>query len=368
MKRVDRLVLAELWGPWAFGVAIFTVLIMAGSFLFELTRYLSEGVSPGVVLQLTFLLLPGVAAKTFPMAVLLASLLAFGRLSSDSEIVALKAAGFSVARIMVPVGIFGLAVFLLAFLFTERVVPRATQQAVEVRKQIDLETDGRTSQPTSRPVYERGRLRAFVVARDFNFVRRTLSGVTMVLYDKDEKPTAFLSAEEMRFTSEDDWRIAGGATLVPADGGSIVRFANAYPEGVTPLRVKPEELLAQTLRDLDALPMEAMAQQIETLKRDSDPDRAQIANLEFGYWNKLAVPLAALVFGLVGAPLGIRSHRVPASSGFWLAVVIIFGYLLMANVLSIAAQGGRFPAFVASFLPIAIGLIVAAVLIKRRDT
>jgi lipopolysaccharide export system permease protein len=357
----------ELLGPWAFGVAIFTVLIMAGSFLFELTRYLSEGVSPWVVLQLTALLLPGVAAKTFPMAVLLAALLAFGRLSSDSEIVALKAAGVSVARVMAPVGAFGLAVFLLAFFFTERVVPRATQQAVEVRKQIEAETDGRTSQPTSRPVYEHGRLRAFVVARDFNFVRRTLSGVTLVLYDKDETPTAFLSADEMRFTSEDDWRITGGATLVPANGGSVVRFQDAYPDGVARLRVKPEELLAQTLRDLDALPMATMAQQIAALKRDKEPDRAQIANLEFGYWNKLAVPLAALVFGLVGAPLGIRSHRVPASSGFWMAVVIIFGYLLLANVLSIAAQGGRFPAFVASFLPIALGLVVAAVLIKRRD-
>src|SRR6188474_1121489 len=106
MRRVDRLVIKEIFGPWLFGVAIFTVLIWAGSFLFKFTEYLVSGIEMSTVIKLTVLTLPAIMAKTFSMATLLAGLLAFGRLSSDSEIVALRAAGASIGRIMRPVGVF----------------------------------------------------------------------------------------------------------------------------------------------------------------------------------------------------------------------------------------------------------------------
>jgi len=123
MRHVDRLVIKELFGPWIFGVAIFSTLILAGSFLFELTRYIAQGANIMQVAQLAAMLTPGVVAKTFPMAVLLATLLAFGRLSGDSEIVALRAGGVSLPRIIAPVGVFGFLVSLLTVGFNELVVP-----------------------------------------------------------------------------------------------------------------------------------------------------------------------------------------------------------------------------------------------------
>ncbi len=92
MKRIDRLILGEMLGPWIFGVAIFTVIILAGTSLFQLTNYIVNGIPPTMIFSLTALLLPGIMVKSFAMAVLLASLLSFGKLSGDSEIVALKAA------------------------------------------------------------------------------------------------------------------------------------------------------------------------------------------------------------------------------------------------------------------------------------
>ena len=60
MKRLDKLVLGELAGPWAFGVAIFTVLIMAGTYLFKMTDYVVQGIPVLTIMKLSFLLLPGV--------------------------------------------------------------------------------------------------------------------------------------------------------------------------------------------------------------------------------------------------------------------------------------------------------------------
>src|SRR4051812_1625776 len=119
LRRLDRLILKELIGPWLFGVAMFTVLIMAASYLFKASDFLVQGVGGFTVFQFILLNLPGIMVKTFAMAVLLASLLAFGRLSSDSEIVAVRAAGVSVFRIMQPVALFSVVIAVIAFVVDE---------------------------------------------------------------------------------------------------------------------------------------------------------------------------------------------------------------------------------------------------------
>ena len=141
MKKIDRLVLGEMLMPWLFGVFLFTVLISAGQFLFQITEYLARGADVWATVKLLGLLMPGVMAKTFSMAVLLSALLSFGRLSGDSEIVAMRAGGISVARIMLPVGVFGLIVFGIAMSFNEYFVPRSTLQAIQLRIQIDAELE-----------------------------------------------------------------------------------------------------------------------------------------------------------------------------------------------------------------------------------
>ena len=72
MKRLDKLILAELLGPWTFGVAMFTVLIVASTYLFQITNYLVQGVPFGIVLEISLLVVPGILVKTFAMATLLA--------------------------------------------------------------------------------------------------------------------------------------------------------------------------------------------------------------------------------------------------------------------------------------------------------
>ncbi|HXH60025.1 MAG TPA: LptF/LptG family permease [Fimbriimonadaceae bacterium] len=368
MKRVDWLVIGELIGPWVFGIAIFTVIISAGQFLFQITQYLAAGANPLETVKLLALLMPGVMAKTFSMAVLLATLLAFGRLSGDSEIVALRAGGISLGRIMAPVAVFGLLVFGLAFAFNELIVPGATFKAIQIRQNLDSEVNGRKEQPTFRPIYKDGKLQMMLGARDFDMAHGTLKGVEITVFNKQGQPNVFFWADEMVFKSEQDWRLPKGGEGTFLESG--IKFSpkgETFPTEVPNPDVTPEDLITQALKDLDALSMVQMKRQIDRMKASPDPDEKQVANLEFGYWNKIALPLAAMVFGLVGAPLGIRNHRAGTATGFALSVVIIFGYMMLANAMSIMSQGGRIPAYVASFTPIAIGLLVAIVLIQRRN-
>lgn len=371
MRRVDRLVIGELIGPWLFGVGIFTVLIMAGTYLFRVTDYFVNGVSPLLVIEYTMMLLPAIVVKTFAMGVLLAALLAFGRLSSDSEIVALRAAGASVGRVMIPVAVFGLVTAGVAFWMNEKVVPlcslRATTIQAEIAKKLDSSSWRQLFTAVNDP--STGKLSAMIAAGDFNIRERRMRSAWVLAYGRNMEPSFMLYAPELEYKDDKDWRIKGGAKLFSFDGSTVGEFTgDVWPSQVPKIDKKPEDLLAGNLKDLDSFSMAKMREVIEQAKKTPQAvSKAQVANLEYGYYNKIALPLAAFVFGLVGAPLGIRNHRTGVAVGYAVAILIIFAYMMLANFMAIYAQGGVIPAWAASFAPIAIGIAYSAVLIKKRN-
>jgi lipopolysaccharide export system permease protein len=373
VKRVDSLIYRELVGPWVFGVAIFSALIFATVLLVRVTDWVVRGVSPNTITEVIFLLLPGIVVKTFAMSSLLSALLAFGRLSNDSEVVALRAAGASLLRIMRPVIFFSLGVAALAFGLNETVVPgaaeRATALTTEIKKQMDATKGAR---PASYTKMGKNGVEAQIAAQDFSLVEQTLTGVVLVSYNSEGKlkgkPAWILVADQFRYFGPKDWRLIGPADLFSANGETIVHIKDgAWPTQVPPPEFTPENLLAGFADDLDVFSMRQIKGEIERLKRDPSANVRQIANLEFGFYNKVALPLGSLIFALLGAPLGIRNARAGVGTGFALSVVLSFAYLMIANFMAVYAKGGAIPPWVASFTPLLIGAAAAALTIYKRN-
>ena len=133
IRALDRFILGELKGPFFFGIMSFTIILIAGSLLFQIADLvIQRGVSIGVVLRLFFYYLPRLVAYTIPMSCLLAALLGFGKLSANSELVALKSAGLSFKRIIRPVIIATFFVSVAAFFVNETLVPLSERAAANV--------------------------------------------------------------------------------------------------------------------------------------------------------------------------------------------------------------------------------------------
>ena len=372
MKRLDRLVLMELAAPWGFGVALFTVLLIAAGPLVKITSFLAAGAPAGEVGKLVLLLLPAVLVKTFTMAMLLAGLLGFGRLSSDSEITALKAGGASVVRILRPVFLASLLVGLVTFWFNDRVVPAAARTAADMvarfinEGQIAGKADAR---PLTRkdPKTKKDKLVAMINARNVDYATKTLLNVVITLYDAQEKPKAVLIAPQVTFNGLDDWRVGAGARIVPLDDPRMVvnLRGGAWPGGVPMPKSTLDDLFSKG--DYDAYTIAELRAKIKTLRRAGEMEESKIRDFEYGYWNKFSVAFAALVFGPLGAVLGIQNRRSSSASGFALAVGIIFLYIVLANFTNVWAQSGFVPPWVASFIPICIDALACGVIIYRRN-
>src|SRR5512137_382039 len=105
-KTITQYVLRELFGPFCLGLLIFTFVLFMKEVLDLIELVINKGVSLKVVLEMVVYIMPSFLVLTIPMAVLVAALTAFGRLSTDSEITAMKASGISLYTLFVPVCLF----------------------------------------------------------------------------------------------------------------------------------------------------------------------------------------------------------------------------------------------------------------------
>jgi lipopolysaccharide export system permease protein len=100
---LPRYILREHLGPFCFSFAMMTLLFLLDLVFRHLSRILSKGLPPAVIVEFFGLNLAWIVATVAPMAVLTATLMAFGRLAADNEITAMQAGGVSLLRQAMPI-------------------------------------------------------------------------------------------------------------------------------------------------------------------------------------------------------------------------------------------------------------------------
>ncbi len=125
MRLLSRYLLRQLAGPFAFALSALTGLLLLNQVAKRFGDLVGKGLPSDVIIEVLLLFLPFIVALTLPMAVLVAVLYGFSHLAADNEITAMRATGVSVAQMLRPVFIAGVAVAVLNFLFIDQVLPRS---------------------------------------------------------------------------------------------------------------------------------------------------------------------------------------------------------------------------------------------------
>src|SRR5436190_23161163 len=124
---IDRYVLRELIAPFGLSGALLTFFLLIDR-IYNLTDLvITKGVPLHLVMQLLVFMMPSFLALTLPMALLVAVLLAGGRLAGDLEVVAFKAAGVSVLRLFRPIVLAALVVTAATAMLTLVLIPFAIE-------------------------------------------------------------------------------------------------------------------------------------------------------------------------------------------------------------------------------------------------
>ncbi len=131
-----RYVLKEHVAPFFLALFVITFLFVVDFLVMILDNVLSKGLPASTVLEIFLLNIAWMLSLSIPMAVLVACLMAFGRLSGDQEITAMKAAGVSPLSIMRPVLLVGVLISELLILFNNWILPEANHRSVELMSAV----------------------------------------------------------------------------------------------------------------------------------------------------------------------------------------------------------------------------------------
>ncbi len=384
MKQLDRLVVHELAGPLINSILMFLMMLFATASLFNLTELLVKGIPFPTVARIAIYNIPMLVTKTLPMSVLLACLLAFGRLSSDSENIALHAGGISFFRAMRPVAFVGAIMSVVAFVWDETIVPPATRQFVRLRAEVlgGLATAGQELFYTVKSSDGNHVARIINVYGGYDQKSNTLRKVMIIEMSHDRasvgEPAFCIYAQRARPNLKDvsgfDWTFEDGR----------VNDLRDNPERKTIVDVHFKEITTKSLQESTGTPV-TMGRTLQGIfraqKRDNNTmtfhelrDKINEERLagsldtdgdEVDLWGKISTPIASLIFALVGAPLGVRPQRGSKAIGFGIAIGIIFAYWFLYNWLYQIGKNGGLSPMIASFAPNMIGIVAGIFLVSR---
>ncbi|MEA5410149.1 LptF/LptG family permease [Synechococcus sp. BA-120 BA3] len=373
LPLLDRWLLQELLGPLLFGIAAFTAVSLSVGAVFELVRRVAESGLPVLAaVRVLLLRLPSFLVLSFPMATLMATLLAYSRLSGSSELTALRSVGVSTRRMVLPALALALVMSLLTFVFNDAIVPRANLAATNsleraLGKAIATEQSDNALYSRFTDVKLPNGENASVLSHIFfarKFVKGVMFDVTLLDFSREgyrQMLTALIGKwnEERgmweftngRITNID---IATGTTT----SASFDRYL--YPFSRDPIEVAQLPTDASTMTVGQALTAERLLLEANNTK--------EARRLRVRIQEKFAFPAICLVFGLIGSSLGVRPNsRTSRSQGFGISVLLIFGYYLMSFIFSSLGITGTLMPFLAAWLPVVIGLAGGLWLLRQAS-
>ncbi len=129
MRLLRRYIIKEIISPFIFSLLVIIFILFVQFLLRAIDRFLGKGIDTFTIFEYLFLNLAWIVALAVPMAVLIATLMTFGRLSEDNEITAMRAAGISFLKIIRPGLLFGTIICLLLLYFNNFVLPEMNFKA-----------------------------------------------------------------------------------------------------------------------------------------------------------------------------------------------------------------------------------------------
>jgi len=360
-RTLDRYVIRELLLPMGLSLVVLTFIVTVPTILRDAEALIVKGIAWSTFVHVLVLLLPSSLSLTIPMSVLLGILIAFGRLSSDREFVALQACGVSPFRLIRPVAIVAIVATAAAAHQIIVALPDANQTFREItfnvianRAESNVKPRVFYSEFPNRVIYARDVIPGGW--RDVFLADTSQPNETTVYFAKEGRLLVDRAKGSVALELTDGTRHTTSTTKPDEyEGGDYERVLLHIDANTVFPNIKPTKTpIEMTIAELKVSIAEA------TAKHES-------ANVQlFDIQQKFAFPAACLVLALIGLALGISNRKDSQFSSFVLGFGVIFAYYVVLWTVRAAAFAGRIPASLGPWIPnIIFGAAGVALLLWR---
>jgi len=359
MKIIHRYILKEIIGSFILGFLFFNFILFI-TVIFELTELIFIQNAPLLeVGKLVLFKIPSFFNMLIPVSLLFATLLSFGRLSSDGEIIAFQSSGISLLYISKSLLIFTFILTLISFYFSTYLTPLCNRHYRQVYQRIVLQRP--TIQIKERTITDVGgkKLYAYHIKSGSNKMKK------VIIYEffpgRNKIPQISLAQEgefnedKLKLTKVSFYRFQKNYQISQQgklDSQTI--YLGRYLSQKGKMRRKSEEMDLNELRE-----------KIKEEKLKKIPDKRIIKELSVDFHSRIVIPLAAFFLVLIGIPLGIKVERGGKSISLGISLAIVIGYYLLFLAGKFLGTEGIIPPLVAIWLPNII-LCILSILLNFR--
>lgn len=366
-RTLARFLVREVAAYTLLGLVAIALVLVTRNLLRFLDELIAVGFSLPDLLAVLRCLASTLAVYALPVAFLFGVLLAIGRMAADAEILALRACGFGLRDILLPVCALGILVSGGTWWLALDVEHRAHRELRAIAKSMAVRgtmiEPGQFQRIGPRVVYVRGRegverLQGVLISDRSDIERPLLIFAEYGSLDLDEE------RGELHFRLEN-----GDIHVEPADGEELYQrisfrsFDYAFDvesllgrhfSGLRPREMTMPEMRAIVARARSGDPLDDV--------RKKNP-----AEYELEIHRRLALPLAPFLFGLIGVPLALRRKRGARSWGAFLCALVAFSFYAILTFSQFLALEHWIPAALALWLPnLAVGSAATALLWRAR--
>ena len=362
IRRIHRYIAREIGIPTLLALVVFTFVLLMGRILKLMELVINKGVPAIEILQLFSYLIPTFLVITLPLAFLLGVMLGFGRLSSDSEIIALKASGVSLYYMFKPVLVLAVLTALLTALLTLVLGPAGNRA---FREQIFNIAAKRANVGIQPHVFNAEFDDLVLYVDDEDEENNIFKGV-MISDQRTGSSPSIIFAQQGRIFSDPEaltltLRIENGAIHRATPGkeaDQIIRFST-YDVNLN---------MGQQLEQAEKRPPKPAEIRSRELAKTLFPDsgnKPENPKLAIEFHSRLIFPLAPLLFALVGVPLGVHAQRSGRSGNFSIALFVFLSYYLSLSLAETLVVESGFPAAFSLWFPSLLFFIGGLILFQR---
>ncbi len=358
MRLLDRYIAREVIRHAFLGLLIFTFVLFVPKLVKLMEIFVRHSGSGSQVAILFLCIVPSVLVFTIPMAVLVGVLLGLGRMSMDSEIIALTALGISRRRILIPVGVLAALGAILTFLMTAWLAPLSLRTGRNIEATLLTSQISFAVQPR---VFDERFPHLVLYISDVSASGTHWNGVFLAEAGADNNSDITL-AESAIVIAEPSL----GKLELHLNDGTTHEFSRATPDhySITAFGRTDWPMEFSTMLP----PKERTISMPERFIRELWGDHGtnwREARVEFN--QRLAFPAACFVFALIAVPLGAQPRRGGRAAGTLLAIVIIASYYLILVTGAGFARQGLLPPFIGIWAANLTMAIIALGLFPRME-
>ncbi|MFQ5740623.1 MAG: LptF/LptG family permease [Acidobacteriota bacterium] len=335
MKKIHRIIYQEITPPALIALVVLTFVVFSREFGQLAELLIRKNADAVVVVKVVLFLLPGILVFTVPIGFLVGTLVGFSRLSTESEVVAMRSCGIGIYQILKPVLKVGVVVSLVTLILAALLLPAGNWNLRLLRQQVGV-----------RPVQSQVKPRVFsedlpgmlLYVEDIDLASGGWKGVFLADAEDRGRKRIILARDGHILFTPDARRLQ-----LLFERGSSYEFDETDPRKYSLSQFGRLDVSVELpeIEPVSTQPKRAEDKMPEELLRDlrqASPETHHRSRIELN--RRLALSLSPLLFAVLGVTLGITTHQGGRGYGSVVSLVVAFSYyVLFATGIGLAGRG-----------------------------